>query len=119
MKASVIFLAVFCAHTLPAAGIPAAQAKDHVGQTATVCGKVAGTRYLQSSDRQPTFLNFDKPYPDHTFTAIIFGDNRAKFGKPEQDYWQKNLCVTGEIKNYNGKPQIEVSDPKQIRLESR
>jgi DNA/RNA endonuclease YhcR with UshA esterase domain len=99
--------------------IPTAQAKEHIGQTATVCGKVASARFLESSNRQPTFLNFDKAYPDHTFTAVIFGDSRAKFGKPEEQYLQKDVCVTGEIKNYNGKPQIELTDPKQVRVDSK
>jgi DNA/RNA endonuclease YhcR with UshA esterase domain len=84
-----------------------------------VCGKVASARFLESSNRQPTFLNFDKAYPDHTFTAVIFGDSRAKFGKPEEQYLQKDVCVTGEIKNYNGKPQIELTDPKQVRVDSK
>jgi hypothetical protein len=111
---------VFLACSLWAADtIPSAQAKDHVGQSGTVCGKVVMTRYLDSSDRKPTFLNFDQQYPNHTFTAIIFGDHRAKFGKPEEEYLQKNVCVTGDIKNYNGKPQMELTDPKQIRLDAR
>jgi hypothetical protein len=120
MKASVILLVAFCACTLGAADtIPAAAAKDHIGKTATVCGKVAGTRYLDTSNRQPTFLNFDKEYPNHTFVAVIFGANRSKFGKPEQDYLEKNVCVTGEIVDYNGKPEMELTDPKQVRMESK
>ena len=120
MNASVIVMFLTCACTLAAADtIPAAEAKNHVGQTGTVCGKVADTRYLESSTRQPTFLNFDKPYPNHTFTALIFGANRAKFGKPEQDYAQKDVCVTGQIIDFNGKPEIELTDPKQIRVESK
>ncbi len=99
--------------------IPSALAKDHIGQNATVCGKIADTRYLESSARRPTFLNFDQKYPNHTFTAIIFGDNRDKFGTPEKDYLEKSVCVTGNIANYNGKPQIELADPKQIRVESK
>jgi len=120
MKASVILIVALCAHALCAADtIPASEAKDHLGKTATVCGKVASTRYLDSSNRQPTFLNFDKEYPNHTFSAIIFGANRSKFGKPEQEYLEKNVCVTGEIRDYNGKPEIELTDPKQVRVESK
>ena len=99
--------------------IPSAQAKDHIGESGTVCGKIVNTRFLDSSARQPTFLNFDKPFPNHTFTAIIFGENRARFGKPEQEYLQKDVCVTGDIREYGGKPQIELTDPKQIRLDSK
>ena len=106
--------ALFAADT-----VPAAEAKNHIGKTATVCGMVAATRYLDSSERKLTFLNFDKPYPNHSFTAIISGENRAKFGKPEQDYLHKDVCVTGEVRDYNGKPEIELNDPKQIRLDSK
>jgi hypothetical protein len=40
-----------------------AKAKDHVGDRATVCGKVASTHYAKSSKGEPTFLNLDEPYP--------------------------------------------------------
>jgi micrococcal nuclease len=89
-----------------------------VGQDATVCGKVADTRYLESGKR-PTFLNFDQPYPNHTFTAVIFGENRAKFGTPEKDYLHRDICVTGKIEDYNGKPQIVVTEPQQIQPASK
>lgn len=99
--------------------VPADHAKDYVGKTATVCGKVGSTRYLENSEKKLTFLNFGKAYPNHDFTAIVTGDNRAKFGKPEEQYLQKDVCVTGEIKDFNGKPEVELTDPKQIRLDSR
>jgi hypothetical protein len=78
-----------------------------------------GTRYLDSSEKRPTFLNFDKPYPNHTFTSVIFGADREKFGKPEETYLQKDVCVSGKIEDFNGKPQIVLTDPKQIRLDSK
>jgi hypothetical protein len=37
---------VLCAAAV-AADIPAADAKNHMGETGTVCGKVAGTRHLE------------------------------------------------------------------------
>jgi hypothetical protein len=49
----------------------AAEAKDHFGESATVCGEVASTRYVASSKGQPTFLNLDKPYPNQIFTVVI------------------------------------------------
>src|SRR4051812_437728 len=118
MKAAAVVLLIvpvlFAADT-----VPADHAKDYVGKTATVCGKVGSTRYLENSERKLTFLNFGKPYRNHDFTAIVDGENRAKFGKPEEQYLQKDVCVTGAIKDFNGKPEIELTDPKQIRLESR
>lgn len=94
--------------------ISSAQARDHIGETATVCGHVADTRYLDSGSHV-TFLNFDKPYPNHTFTAFIPADSRAKIGTPEKDYKDKDICVTGKIQDYRGKPEIVVNEPQQIK----
>jgi hypothetical protein len=62
--------------------ITAAEAKDHVGETRTVCGKVASTHFAAKSKGQPTFLNLDEPYPKEVFTILIWGTDRAKFGTP-------------------------------------
>ncbi|MGB7284926.1 MAG: hypothetical protein WBE13_21880 [Candidatus Acidiferrum sp.] len=94
-----------------------AEAKDHYGETATVCGDVVSTRYASSSKRQPTFLNLDKPYPNQIFTVVIWGSNRSKFKTPEEDYKDKKICVTGKITAYDGLPEIIADDPKQIRIE--
>jgi hypothetical protein len=44
--------------------LTATEAKDHIGEQETVCGKVVSTLWAESSRGRPTFLNFDKPYPD-------------------------------------------------------
>jgi len=119
MKTAFALSLALAAQTLLVADtIPSAKAKEYVGRDGTVCGKVADTRYLESGKR-PTFLNFDERYPNHTFTAVIFGENRAKFGAPEKDYLEKDICVTGKIEDYNGKPQIVVTDPQQIKTASK
>ena len=97
--------------------LTAAQAKEHFGQNATVCGEVVSTSYADSSKGRPTFLNLDKQYPHQVFTVVIWGENRTKFGKPEEDYKGKRMCVSGKITAYAGKPEIVVSDPKQIKVE--
>jgi hypothetical protein len=66
--------------------LEATEAKGHVGEEATVCGKVVSTRYLGSARGTPTFLNFEKPYPDHVFTVVVWGRNRGEFGEPERKY---------------------------------
>jgi hypothetical protein len=81
-----LLLLLASAPALPQQRLSAADAKDHVGETATVCGKVASTRYAASTRGQPTFLNLDKPYPNQIFTVLIWGSNRSKFGAPEIDY---------------------------------
>jgi micrococcal nuclease len=95
-----------------AADIPASEAAKHMGETGTVCGKVASARHL---DNSLTFLNFEKPYPDTPFTAIIRPENREKFGKPEETYLNRDVCVTGKIEEYNKKPQIVLTEPSQLK----
>lgn len=97
--------------------LSATEAKDHVGETATVCGTVASTRYAATTRGQPTFLNVDKPYPNQIFTVVIWGSNRGKFGSPETEFRGKRICVTGEIREYRGKPEIVADYPKQIKTD--
>jgi hypothetical protein len=97
--------------------LTAPEAKDHFGESATVCGAVVSTRYAASSKGQPTFLNLDKPYPNQVFTVVIWGTNRSKFKTPEEDYRDKRICVTGKITAYDGLPEIIADDPKQVQFE--
>jgi hypothetical protein len=95
--------------------VPAAEASGHVGEVATVCGRVASAAYFASVKGGPTFLNIGRPYPDQPFTAVIWGSSRSRFeGAPERLYDGKEICVTGTIELYRGKPQIVVEEPGQI-----
>jgi len=98
--------------------LTAGEAKDHVGETATVCGNVVSTRYASSTRGQPTFLNLDKPYPNQIFTIVIWGSNRSRFGRPEVDYKEKRICVTAKITEYRGVPEVSANDPAQITVEA-
>lgn len=90
------------------------QAARHAGETATVCGVVAGANFAAQVRGGTTFLDFDKPYPNATFTALIFASDRAKFGTPEKTALGKEVCVTGKIEMYQGRPQIVMKDPRQF-----
>jgi hypothetical protein len=98
-----------------AADLTAADAAHHVGETATVCGTVASGKFDADLKSQPTFLDFEKPYPDQVFTAVIFGSDRSKFGSPETSLRGRRICVTGKIQDRSGLPEIILSDPKQLR----
>ena len=97
-----------------AAEVAAADAAHHVGETTTVCGVVASGKFDAELRSQPTFLDFDKPYPDQAFTVVIFGSDRKKFGTPETALRDKRICVTGKIQDRNGLPEIILNDPKQL-----
>jgi DNA/RNA endonuclease YhcR with UshA esterase domain len=98
--------------------LTAAEAKKHVGEKATVCGKVVSTRYAVRSRGQPTFLNLDEPYPRQVFTVVIWGSDRANFGSPEVTYQGKKVCVKGNIEDYRGVPEIVASEAAQIKAQS-
>lgn len=101
----------FASHT-----ITAAQARDHIGETETVCGYVASSHFSIRSPSKPTFLDLDKPYPHQIFTIVIWGSDRAKFGRPETEYLRKDICVTGRIKLNRGVPETVAESPIQIRV---
>ena len=69
----------------------------------------------QGSNRQPTFLNLDEPYPNHVFTAVIWGRDRAAFPYAPESLADRRICVTGTIQVYRGKAEIMVSGPNQIK----
>jgi hypothetical protein len=94
--------------------ITAPEAKDHVGEIRTVCGKVVSTHYASGSKGQPTFLNLDEPYPKEVFTILIWGNDRAKFVTPETKYKDAKVCVTGKITSHREKPEIIATEPSQI-----
>jgi DNA/RNA endonuclease YhcR with UshA esterase domain len=99
--------------------ITAIEAKEHFGETATVCGDVVSARYANTSKGEPTFLNLDRPYPNQVFTVVIWGNNRSKFGAaPEETLKGKRICVSGRITAYDGVPEIIAEDSQQIKLDS-
>ncbi|WP_136798702.1 DNA-binding protein [Desulfosediminicola ganghwensis] len=96
--------------------IKANEANAYIGQKTTVCGFVASSKYSDKSTGRPTFLNFDKPFPRHDFTIVIWGNNRQYFGRPEKQYKGKDLCVTGQIESFKGKAQIVAERPSEIAV---
>jgi hypothetical protein len=113
----IICLALPCITRAQTAHLTAAEAKNHVGETATVCGRVASAHFAEKTKGLPTFMNLDMPYPHQIFTIVIWGTDRPKFGTPERTYRDKNVCVTGTIIGHLGKPQIIAGKPSQIHIQ--
>jgi DNA/RNA endonuclease YhcR with UshA esterase domain len=93
-----------------AATISDAEAVQHVGEHVSVRGVVAG---VYTSRSNTTFINFGKPYPNHSFTAVIFSSASSRFKDPQR--WEgKTITVTGKIKLYRGKPEMILESPSQV-----
>ena len=88
-------------------------AARHVGEQATVCGIVASTHYAGRSRGQPTFLDFGHPYPHQDLAAVVWGDDRDKFGALTELAGQR-ACVSGTITLYRGAPQIVLHEPAAL-----
>ena len=117
MKRLIAFLSFSALTTMASAQneIKVEDAAKHGGDSVTICTKIFGARYFETGSKSPTLLNAGAKYPDAPLTIVIYGESRAAFkNKPEEYYPEKNICVTGKIGMYRGKPQIVVTDEKQI-----
>jgi hypothetical protein len=113
----ILCFALPCIAQAQTAHLTAAEAKNHVGETATVCGRVASIHFAEKAKGLPTFMNLDMPYPQQIFTIVIWGTDRLKFGNPERTYRNKNVCVSGKIISHRGIPEIIVNTPGQIQIQ--
>ena len=116
--ALILLIAFVSAKAFSQKSIDIKDAAKHIGDSVTVCSKVFTTRYLDQAGI--TFLNVGGAYPDNLLTIVIKGEDRKKFkDAPEDAFKDKNICVTGTIIDYKGKPEIAVTDPAQIKISDK
>jgi DNA/RNA endonuclease YhcR with UshA esterase domain len=119
-----VLLILSASHTFPAdantnsaakkdapINVTAADAKKHVGENAVVTGTVAEVNKAASLVR----LNFEKPYPDNTFTAVIFARNTNDFPEVEK-LKGKTVEISGKIAEYRSHPQIVLNSTNQLKV---
>ena len=56
------------------------EAAKRVGDSITVCGKIYGGRFFETSNGSPTLLNMGAAFPASPITIMIPGAVRAKLG---------------------------------------
>jgi hypothetical protein len=95
----------------PAISISAAEAKNHTNVNALVTGKVVEL----NKTARTVYLNFEKPFPNQVFSAIIFAAKTNQFANVEQ-YKDKIVEVTGKIIEYRNRPEIILESTNQIRI---
>ena len=92
----------------------ACNAGNYYGKEMIIEGKVADA---YRSKTNTVFLNFEKAYPNHCFTGVIFSSNLYKFVQNPEDYYlNKTVRIMGEVKEYQGKPEIILETPNQIEI---
>jgi DNA/RNA endonuclease YhcR with UshA esterase domain len=84
----------------------------HTGENTCVEGRVLRVFTSRSGT---TFLDFCRDYRNCPFTSVIFAGDRSRFGNLGS-LEGRNVQVLGEITTYNGRAEIIIRDPKQIRV---
>lgn len=90
------------------------EVNQHIGDSVTVCGKVMDMRYFENSKNKPTFLNIGARYPNQQLVVVIWENVRSRFTGNLDRLVYKNICITGRIILYKGKPEIIIENPEQI-----
>ena len=96
--------------------VDACDAKNHIGEEIIAQGMAVDS---YSSATNTAFFDFGGKYPNNCFAVVIFKSNISKFsGAPETTYKSKTVRIRGTVQEYQGKPEIIVSDPAQIEIGS-
>lgn len=111
-----IFIAVTGVKTFSQTTIAAKDAARHINEKVTICDQVYGGKFLSASNL--TLIDVGGNHPNELLTLIIKGDDRKKFKTaPEDDLKGKKVCITGQLIAYKGKPEIEITNPEQIKVQ--
>jgi hypothetical protein len=87
-------------------------AKYHVGEMTTICGHIY---QVHLNEKGVSVLSFgDKAH--NPFNAAIFAVDIHKFTDLEKRCVNKNVCVTGWIKNNGGKTQVIVTESSALTV---
>ncbi len=89
------------------------EALKHVGDYASVTGTLVKSYTSKSGT---LFLDFCTDYKSCSFSGVIFADDVKKFGDLSR-YEGATVTLTGKIQSYQGKAEIVLSSPDQLRKE--
>ena len=97
-----------------------ADAKTHIGDTATVCGKVVGStvsKYGIAGRGKPVSFYLDEKEPNPVFYFVAFGTKPDGPQEAIDAYNGKQVCVTGKIELMpsGGVPFIMAKDRSQVK----
>jgi hypothetical protein len=101
-----------------------AEAKDHIGDMATVCGVVVDANIKDpgiAGHGKPIFYDLDQPQPHPVFYFIAFGKKPGGFDEARAaiaGYKDKKVCVTGKIEPGGASAAfIFAADRSQVKVQ--
>ncbi|MDB5286849.1 MAG: hypothetical protein JWR05_1798 [Mucilaginibacter sp.] len=89
--------------------VPVEDAAKHIGESVSITAKVYSYKELANM----TLVNLGAEYPNQLLTVVLKGD--AKPLSKQID--NKVLSVKGKLELYKEKPEIVVTDARQIQIE--
>jgi DNA/RNA endonuclease YhcR with UshA esterase domain len=96
--------------------ITAKEAAKHINEKVVICDQVFGGKFLSGSNI--TLVDVGGNHPNEALTLLIKGDDRKKFKVAPEEYFKgKKVCITGQVIDYKGKPEIVITDTLQIKLQ--
>ena len=87
------------------------EAAAHIGENSCVLGRVLRVFTSRSGN---SFLDFCADYRDCPFSSVIFESDRSKFGNLST-LTGRQVEIRGTIVRYQGRAEIVIHDPAQIR----
>eukprot|EP01037_Dinobryon_pediforme_P016262 gene16262-16441_t len=109
-----LVISVFTSRAWGQAHIDIKDAAKHLNEKVTICDSIFNVKYLTQADI--TLIDVGGEHPNELLTLVIKGDDRKKFKTPpEKSLKGKKVCITGQIVDYKGKPEIVITDPEQIK----
>jgi TonB family protein len=110
-------LAVLLAEIGQTTVITQRDAKRHIGEVVTVCGRV--TTHRCARPKRTTYLDLETPYWVDGLSIAIPADKRLSFGTRVEDrYMFRHLCATGRVDREGKRSVVTVSQPDQLRIDS-
>ena len=97
-----------------AACIPFTEARQHIGETKCVRGKVA---HVQEGKDGVHYLTFCEGSGSCPFAAVIFPADLRHLGDVRQ-LQGKSVEMHGDVQGYNGRAEIVVSESRQLKGEA-
>lgn len=84
---------------------------QQIGKEIKVCGLLSEIRPFKKG----IYLNFDKPYPEQSLSAVIWDSELSKFDTHHLKSLElKSICITGRLEQYQNKMQITLENPTQL-----
>lgn len=93
--------------------IQAIDAKNHIGKYKEVCGFITDIKQFSKG----VYINLDGKYPNIPFTIVVWErDFNSELDKAlDKIIPTSKICIHGKIESFKDKPQISLTEIRQIR----